>query len=41
MSLLTILGSVASIAGLILTLMFRAKDRKNQKMKESNRQSQG
>ncbi len=40
MSLLTILGSIASIAGLVLTLVFRAKDRKNHKTKESNRHSQ-
>ena len=37
MNYLTILGSVASILGVILTLVFRAKDRKNHKTKESSR----
>ncbi len=41
MIILTVLGSVASIAGVILTLAFRAKDRKNQKMKESSRPAKG
>lgn len=33
------LGSVASIVGLILAVVFRIQDRKNHKMKESNRPS--
>lgn len=39
MIILTVLGSVASIAGLILAVIFRIKDSNNQKMKDSNRQS--
>ncbi len=41
MIILTVLGSVASIAGLILAVIFRIRDSKNQKMKDSNRPSQG
>ena len=41
MTLLSVFGSVASIVGLILAVVFRFRDRKNQKTKESNRQSQG
>jgi hypothetical protein len=41
MLLLTILGSVASIAGLILAIAFRIKDKNNHKTKESNRPDQG
>lgn len=37
MLLLTVLGSVASIAGVILAIVFRFKDKCNHKMKESNR----
>ena len=36
-NILTALGSIASIAGLILTMLFRIRDRKNHKTKESNR----
>ena len=36
-SILAVLGSVASIVGLILAIVFRIQDRKNHKMKESNR----
>ncbi len=37
MHLLTILGSVASIAGLVLAVVFRLSDRHDHKTKESNR----
>ena len=36
-SILTVLGSLASIAGLILAVVFRIGDKKNHEMKESNR----
>ncbi len=39
MLLWTILGTLASIAGVILTIVFRIKDKSNHKMKESNRHS--
>ena len=39
MHLLTVLGSVASIAGLILAIVFRVRDNSNHEMKESNRPS--
>lgn len=39
MHLLSVFGSVASIAGLMLAVIFRIKDKKSQKTKESNRQS--
>ena len=39
--LLTTLGSVASIVGLVLAIVFRIRDKNNHEMKESNRQSQG
>ena len=38
-SILAVLGSVTSIVGLILAVVFRIQDRKNHKMKESNRPS--
>lgn len=38
-NILAVLGSVASIVGLILAIVFRIQDRKNHKMKESNRPS--
>jgi hypothetical protein len=38
MLLWTILGALASIAGVILTVLFRIKDKLNHKTKESNRQ---
>ena len=41
MTLLTVFGSVASIVGLILAIVFRIRDRNIQKMKDSNRHSQG
>lgn len=41
MDLLTVLGSLASIAGLILTIVLEIKHKKIQKTKESNRHSQG
>jgi hypothetical protein len=40
MHLLTVLGSVASIAGLVLAIVFRVRDKRNHEMKESNRHSQ-
>lgn len=39
--ILTVLGSAASVAGLVLAIVFRIQDKKNHKMKESNRQSKG
>ena len=39
MHLLTILGSVASIAGLVLAVMFRLSDRHDHKNKRENRPS--
>ena len=39
--LLTVLGTVASVTGVILTIAFRIKDKKNHKMKESNRHAKG
>ncbi len=36
---LTVLGSIASVAGLILAVVFRIKDRRIHKTKESNRQT--
>ena len=41
MHLLTVLGSVASIAGLVLAIVFRIRDKRNHEMKESNRQAKG
>ena len=41
MLLLTVLGTLASIVGVILTIVFRIKDKRNHKMKESNRPSEG
>lgn len=41
MLLLTVLGTVASVVGVILTIVFRVKDKNNHKMKESNRQAKG
>ena len=35
--LLTVLGTVASVTGVILAIVFRIKDKNNHKMKESNR----
>ncbi len=40
-SLITVLGSIASVAGLVLAVVFRIQDRKNHKMKESNRHAKG
>lgn len=37
--ILTALGTAASVAGLILAVVFRIKDKKEHKMKESNRQA--
>ena len=37
MLLLTVLGTMASVAGVVLTIAFRIKDKRNHKMKESNR----
>ena len=37
MHLLTFLGSVASIVGLVLAIVFRIRDKRNHEMKESNR----
>ena len=37
MHLLTVLGSVASIVGLVLAIVFRIRDKRNHEMKESNR----
>ncbi len=34
---LAILGSIASIVGLILAIVFRIQDKRNHKTKESNR----
>ncbi len=39
MLLWTILGTLASIVGVILTIVFRIKDSNDHKMKESNRHS--
>ena len=39
MDLLAILGSIASIVGMILTIVYRIKDVRNHKTKKSNRQS--
>ncbi len=39
MYLWTVLGTLASIAGLILAIVFRIRDKHNRKMKESNRQA--
>lgn len=36
-SVLTVIGSVASVVGLILTIVFRIRDRIDHKTKESNR----
>ena len=36
-SILAVLGSVASIVGLIPAVVFRIQERKNHKMKERNR----
>lgn len=36
-SILAVLGSIASIAGLVLAITFRIQDRRNHKTKESNR----
>ncbi len=41
MHLLTVLGFVASIAGLVLAIVFRIRDKRNHEMKESNRQAKG
>ena len=41
MLLLTVLGTVASVVGVILTIVFRVKDKNNHKMKESNRHAKG
>ena len=41
MHLLTVLGSVASIVGLVLAIVFRIRDKRNHEMKESNRQAKG
>ena len=41
MDLLTVLGSIASILGFILTVVLEIKHRRVQKMKESNRHDQG
>lgn len=41
MLLLTALGTLASIVGVILTIVFRIRDKRNHEMKESNRQSEG
>ena len=41
MYLLTVLGSVASIVGLVLAIVFRIKDKRNHEMKESNRPAKG
>ena len=38
-SILAVLGSVASIVGLFLAIVFRIRDKRNHKMKESNRPS--
>lgn len=38
-NILAVLGSVASIVGLSLTIVFRIQDRKKHEMKESNRHS--
>ncbi len=35
--ILSVLGSVASIAGLVLAVVWRMRDSKNHKVKESNR----
>ena len=40
MLLWTVLGTVASVIGVILTVAFRIKDKHYHKMKESNRHSQ-
>lgn len=40
-SILPVLGSLASIAGLILTIVFRIKDKSIHNAKESNRQAKG
>ena len=37
MHLLTVLGSVASIVGIVLAIVFRIRDIRNDEMKESNR----
>ena len=39
--LLTVIGTAASVAGLILTIVFRIKDKNNHEMKESNRHAKG
>ena len=39
--LLTALGTVASVAGVILTIVFRIRDKRNHEIKESNRQAKG
>lgn len=41
MNILTVLGSIASIAGFILAIVFRIRDGKNHEMKESNRPTKG
>ncbi len=41
MHLLTVFGSVASIVGLVLAIVFRIKDKRKYEMKESNRQAKG
>ncbi len=38
-SILAVLGAIASVAGLILTIVFRIQDRRIHKTKESNRQT--
>ena len=41
LDILNALGAIASIAGLIFAIACRTRDKRNQKLKESNRQAKG